>query len=204
MKILLIDNYDSFTFNLYQMVGNIFDSMGEVFTIDVVRNDKITLEEIKERKYDRIIISPGPGDPADSAYFGICGKVIHEIGLAVPIFGVCLGMQGIANEFGGKVILAENKMHGKLSEIAHDKKGIFAGLPQQLEVMRYHSLVVEPRSLPDCLEVSAYTIGGKQEIMGLRHKIYPICGVQFHPESFVTEAGEKMLRNFLWFGGLSV
>ena len=197
MKILLIDNYDSFTFNLYQMVGNIFDSVGEALTLDVVRNDKITVEEIKERKYDRIIISPGPGDPADHAYFGVCGEVIREVGPDVPLLGVCLGMQGIANEFGGKVVRAENKMHGKISKIEHDEKGIFVGLPQKLEVMRYHSLIVEKSSLPDCLEISAQAIGEEKEIMGLRHKEYPICGVQFHPESFVTEGGEKMLKNFL-------
>jgi anthranilate synthase/aminodeoxychorismate synthase-like glutamine amidotransferase len=197
MKILLLDNYDSFTFNLYQMIGNIFDDIGGVFTIDVIRNNKITIREIKERKYDRIIISPGPGEPSDPAYFGVCSEVIRELGSSIPIFGVCLGMQGIANEFGGKVIRAQNKMHGKISEIEHSGKGIFDSLPQKLKVMRYHSLIVDPGSIPNCLEISAHAISEKTEIMGLRHKEYPISGVQFHPESFVTEAGEKMLKNFL-------
>ncbi len=197
MKVLILDNYDSFTFNLYQMIGNIFDHVGEQSTIDVVRNDKITIGEIKKRKYDRIIISPGPGDPSDPAYFGICGEVIRELGSSIPIFGVCLGMQGIANEFGGKIIRAQNKMHGKISEIEHDGKGIFSSLPQKLEVMRYHSLIVDPDTIPDCLEISAHAIDEQKEIMGLRHKEYPILGVQFHPESFVTEAGESMLKNFL-------
>lgn len=208
MKILIIDNYDSFTFNLYQYVGEILQKVTGRFTIDVVRNDAITVAEIKKRKYDRIILSPGPGDPSDKSYFGVCAEVLLDIGKKTPVLGVCLGMQGMAHYFGGKVIRAKLPMHGKTSIIVHDGKGVFAGIPQRIEVMRYHSLVVERESLPDCLEISAevcHSIALLQndktgEIMGLRHKIYPIEGIQFHPESFATEAGKKMLSNFLFRG----
>ncbi|HBQ51147.1 anthranilate/aminodeoxychorismate synthase component II [Candidatus Daviesbacteria bacterium RIFCSPLOWO2_01_FULL_38_10] len=195
MKILIIDNYDSFTFNLYQYAGEILKDSGKDFAIDVVRNDQISLEGIKKRKYDRVIISPGPGDPSDSAYFGVCGEVIIKLGKKIPILGVCLGMQGMAYYFGGRVIKARLPMHGKISIIKHDGKGVFKGLPQNLEVMRYHSLIAEKETLPKVLEITAEANG---EIMGLRHKKYPVEGIQFHPESFATEGGKEILTNFLF------
>lgn len=200
-KILIIDNYDSFTYNLYQYVGELLEAnenhSEKDFVLDVVRNDELTFEEIKNRQYEKIIISPGPGDPADKAYFGVCAKVITELGKTVPVFGVCLGMQGIAHYFGGKVVRATKPMHGKTSIIAHDGKGVFANIPQEIEVMRYHSLIAEKKSLPTTLEITA-TAKDTGEIMGLRHKTYPIEGIQFHPESFATEAGKSMLKNFLF------
>ncbi|MDP3987564.1 MAG: aminodeoxychorismate/anthranilate synthase component II [Candidatus Levybacteria bacterium] len=196
MKVLIIDNYDSFTFNLYQYIGEIFIEKGEKFILDVVRNDAVTLKEIKEKRYNRIIISPGPGNPADPAYFGVCADVLTKLGRKIPVLGVCLGMQGIAHYFGGKVIRAKLPMHGKTSIIEHDGLGIFVGLPQNLEVMRYHSLVADKKTLPKCLKITAESQDTK-EIMGLRHKIYPIEGVQFHPESFATDGGKLMLSNFL-------
>lgn len=197
MKVLIIDNYDSFTFNLYQHVGEILKRYGEDFMMDVIRNDRISLKEIKRRKYDRVIISPGPGDPSNKAYFGVCADVITDLGQTMPVLGVCLGMQGIASSFGGKIIRAKLPMHGKTSLISHDGKGVFLGLPQNLEVMRYHSLVADPNSLPSCLEITSKSLDSK-EIMGLRHKKYPIEGIQFHPESFATEGGKEMLTNFLF------
>lgn len=196
MKILIIDNYDSFTFNLYQYIGEILKEDAVKFSIDVVRNDAITIAEIKKKKYSRIIISPGPGDPADTAYFGVCGKVLTEIGRKTPVLGVCLGMQGMAHYFGGKVIRAHRPMHGKTSSIAHTGKGIFNGIPQNIEVMRYHSLVADEKVLPKVLEITARSLD-TNEIMGLRHKQYPIEGIQFHPESFATEAGKLLLTHFL-------
>lgn len=197
MKILILDNYDSYTFNLYQEVGEVLGKVGIDFSIDVFRNDKTTLKQIKENHYNRIIISPGPGSPGDKKYFGVCADVLLEIGKKVPVLGVCLGMQGMAHYFGGKVVKAKKPMHGKTSLITHSQKGIFNSLPQNLEVMRYHSLVVDPQLIPDCLEITAYVTGDKDEIMGLRHKKYPIAGVQFHPESFATEGGKVILENFL-------
>jgi anthranilate synthase component 2 len=196
MKVLIIDNYDSFTYNLYQYVGELLQAEEKEFIVDVIRNDKITLEKIKKRSYDKIIISPGPGDASDPAYFGVGAQVITELGKTTPVLGICLGMQGIAHYFGGKVVRVKKPMHGKTSVISHDEKGVFEKLPQDLEVMRYHSLIVENESLPDILEVTA-TVKDTGEIMGLRHKKYPIEGIQFHPESFATEAGKKMLENFL-------
>lgn len=195
MKVLIIDNYDSFTYNLYQYTGELLESKKVKFNVDVFRNDQITINQIRKRKYNRIIISPGPGDPAVKAYFGVCSEVITILGRKIPILGVCLGMQGIAYCFGGRVIKARIPMHGKVSIIQHDGKGGFKGLPQDLEVMRYHSLVAEKGNLPKILEISAQADG---EIMGLRHKKYPIEGVQFHPESFATEGGKRMLLNFLF------
>lgn len=199
MKILIIDNYDSFTFNLYQYVGELLMAEGEEVELLVKRNDEISIEEIKQANFERIIISPGPGNPADPVYFGVCAQVLLDVGKTTPVLGVCLGMQGIAHYFGGKVIRAEVPMHGKTSEIAHDSRGVFQGLPLNLEAMRYHSLVADPRTIPKCLEVSARVVGenGTGEIMGLRHKDYPIEGVQFHPESFATQGGKQILRNFL-------
>ncbi len=212
MQVLIIDNYDSFTYNLYQCIGEILSRQS--FVLDVVRNDELTLNQIKSRNYDRIIISPGPGDPSDEAYFGVCSQVILEIGKSVPVFGVCLGMQGMGHYFGGRVVRAKLPMHGKTSQIIHNSKGVFAKLPQQIEVMRYHSLVVDPITLPDDLEITAVTVPielqhlkfeeiikdhlDKIEIMGLCHKLYPIEGIQFHPESFATEGGMTILTNFLF------
>lgn len=218
MRILILDNYDSFTFNLYQYIGEILQSRVSSgtrqsrirsFSVDVFRNDAITLGEIKKAQYDRIVISPGPGDPSDRAYFGVCPEVLTDIGQKTPVLGVCLGMQGMAHYFGGKVVRAKLPMHGKTSIVVHDGKGVFNNLPQGLEVMRYHSLVADLQSLPDCLEVSCVTPYKESlekalknrkeiEIMGLRHKEYPIEGIQFHPESFATEGGMQMLSNFLF------
>jgi anthranilate synthase component 2 len=207
MKVLIIDNYDSFTYNLYQYAGEILSTPltppltkgrkgGVSFTLDVTRNDELALAQIKKARYDRIIISPGPGSPNDPAYFGVCADVILQLGATTPLLGVCLGMQGIAHYFGGRVIRARVPMHGKTRIITHDGKGVFAGLPQGLEVMRYHSLVVDPARVPDELEITART-KESDEIMGLRHRRYPIEGIQFHPESFATEGGKQMVKNFL-------
>jgi anthranilate synthase component 2 len=196
MKILIIDNYDSFTFNLYQMTGELLQLDGGRSVVDVVRNDTINIKEIKAKKYNRIIISPGPGNPTEKKYFGICGEVITQLGKTIPTLGVCLGMQGMAHYFGGRVIRAIAPMHGKSSNITHDGKGIFRKIPQHIEVMRYHSLVVDPEGLPPELEITALS-EDTHEIMGLRHKTYPIEGVQFHPESFATEAGKDLLKNFI-------
>ena len=202
MKTLILDNYDSFTYNLYQCVGEIQKETQEPFTLDVKRNNEITLSEIRSKRYDRIIISPGPGSPDNLAYFGVCADVLLKLGPKIPILGVCLGMQGMAHYFGGKVIRARVPMHGKTSIITHDGKGVFADLPQNLEVMRYHSLVADHKTLPECLVISARTASKNkkdpQEIMGLRHKEHPIEGIQFHPESFATEGGKVMLKNFLF------
>jgi len=197
MKILIIDNYDSFTFNLFQYVGEIFVKKDVRFVLDVVRNDKITANEIKKRNYNKIIISPGPGNPSNPLYFGVCAKVLLEIGKKTPVLCVCLGMQGMAYHFGGKIVLATQPMHGKTSLIQHDGLGIFKDLPQNLEVMRYHSLIAEKSSLPKSLKITALS-EDSNEIMGLRHRVYPIEGIQFHPESFATEGGKLMLSNFLF------
>ncbi|MDP3724949.1 MAG: aminodeoxychorismate/anthranilate synthase component II [Nanoarchaeota archaeon] len=196
MKILIIDNYDSFTFNLYQCVGEILLDTGGKFKLDVLRNNDITIQEIKKRRYDKIIISPGPGDPGNPLYFGVCADVLVRLGAKTPILGVCLGMQGMAHCFGGKVIRATRPMHGKTSVIKHDGSGVFRGLPQHMEVMRYHSLVVEKATVPDCFKITAHT-RDTEEIMGLRHKTYPMEGVQFHPESFATDCGKSLLMNFV-------
>lgn len=197
MKILIIDNYDSFTYNLYQYTGELLEAKKLQFTLDVFRNDQITVREMKKRNYDKIIISPGPGNPSDSTYFGVCSKVITDIGKNTPLLGVCLGMQGIAYCFGGRVTHAKQPMHGKTSTIEHDGGGVFKGLPQLIEVMRYHSLVADKQTLPECLKITALSCDTR-EIMGLRHKNYPIEGIQFHPESFATEGGKRMLTNFLF------
>lgn len=199
MKVLIIDNYDSFTFNLYQYIGEIMVAKNKKFTLNVFRNDEISTNEIEKGDYDKIIISPGPGNPADLSYFGVCADVITKIGKKTPVLGVCLGMQGIAHYFGGKVIRAKVPMHGKTSFITHDGSGVFKSLPQDLEVMRYHSLIAEKETLPDCLEITA-TVSDTHEVMGLRHKVFPIEGIQFHPESFATDGGKILLTTFL-FGG---
>lgn len=200
MKILIIDNYDSFTYNLYQFVGELLEENESPFQLEVKRNDEISIEEIIQIKFDRIIISPGPGEPGDESYFGVCSKVILEYGKQNPVLGVCLGMQGIALYFGGKILRARLPVHGKISQINHDEKGVFLGLPQNIDVMRYHSLIAEVNSIPDCLEITAKAFYDETnfEIMGIRHRQYPIEGIQFHPESFATEGGMKMLKNFLF------
>ncbi|MCC3307788.1 anthranilate synthase component II [Psychrobacter sanguinis] len=214
MNVLIIDNYDSFTFNLYQYVGEILHTELSQAPgnpkVSVKRNNEVTLEDIKSQNYDRIIISPGPGSPEDPAYFGVCSEVIKELGPSIPLLGVCLGMQGIAHVFGGDVVRAGVPMHGKTSPIRHDGQGVYKGLPQDIEIMRYHSLMVKADTLPECLEVTAVVsneqfendslidcVNKGEEIMGIRHKQFPIQGVQFHPESFATEGAKRLLANFL-------
>ena len=186
LKILMIDNYDSFTYNLVQYLGELGAG------VTVRRNDAIDVDGVRATQPDAIVISPGPCTPKEA---GISVELLKTLADAQPILGVCLGMQCIGEAFGGKVVRAGRLMHGKSSPILHDGKTIFAGLPQPFEGMRYHSLVVDENSLPDCLEVSAKTAEG--ELMGLRHKRYRIEGVQFHPESIGTLKGKDLLRNFL-------
>ena len=183
--ILLLDNYDSFTYNLAQFLGQ----LGE--KLEVVRNDQITLDQIAAKKPERIVISPGPGTPEDS---GICVDVVRRFSGQIPILGVCLGHQAIGHAFGGKVIRAPEIMHGKTSRIHHDDKTIFKNLPQDFVATRYHSLIVEEKSFPADLEISAKTDG---IIMGLRHRKMQVEGVQFHPESVLTGLGMQLLKNFL-------
>ena len=190
MKTVIIDNYDSFTYNLYQYLGEL-DERPLVF-----RNDRITAEEVKQLAPDRIIISPGPGNPENPAYFGVCRQVILELGRTIPLLGVCLGHQGIAAAFGGRVVRAPEVMHGKTSEVFHDSSALFAGLPQPFQVMRYHSLVADQPTFPDALLATAHTADGI--IMGLRHRDLPIYGVQFHPESIGTPAGRRLIENFIF------
>ncbi|WLG13182.1 aminodeoxychorismate/anthranilate synthase component II [Psychrobacter cibarius] len=212
MNVLIIDNYDSFTFNLYQYIGEILQTMDadKAANVIVKRNNEITLADVQAMNLDRIIISPGPGAPEDPAYFGICAEVIEVMGKTTPLLGVCLGMQGIAHVFGGDVVRASVPMHGKVSSIRHDGAGVYQGLPQEIEIMRYHSLMVKADTFPDCLAVTAVVANNAhaefsltesalagEEIMGLQHKDYPIQGVQFHPESFATEGAKRLLTNFL-------
>lgn len=190
MKTLIIDNYDSFTYNLYQLMGELGGSS------TVARNDAITLKEIKDKAFSHIVISPGPGDPSDDLYFGICKKVILTFGSNIPILGVCLGHQGIIHAYGGKIVRANLIKHGKQSVIEHNGKGLFLKVKNPLLGMRYHSLVGQKDLLPDCLEVTAYSSDDK-EIMAVEHREFPVFGMQFHPESIGTEAGKKILANFL-------
>lgn len=186
MKVLVIDNYDSFTFNLVQLVGK--------FTHDIVvkRNDKITIDEIKDMNPDKIIISPGPGRPEDS---NVSLEVINELGKSKPILGVCLGHQGIGICFGAKIINAPVLMHGKTSQVIHDNKTIFKNVPQKFNAGRYHSLIIDKESISDELEITSYT--SDDIVMGIRHKSLPIEGIQFHPESILTEEGEKLIKNWI-------
>jgi anthranilate synthase component 2 len=187
----MIDNYDSFTFNLVQYL----QALGA--EVRVVRNDAMTLAEIDRLAPDKIMISPGPGTPNDA---GVSLEVIRELGPRIPVFGVCLGHQSLGQAYGGDVVRARTIMHGKTSRIRHEGRGVFAGLPDGYEATRYHSLVVAKDTLPDCLEITAWTEdadGGFDEIMGLRHKSLPVEGVQFHPESILTEHGHALLKNFL-------
>jgi anthranilate synthase/aminodeoxychorismate synthase-like glutamine amidotransferase len=184
--ILLIDNYDSFTFNLYQYLAELGAE------VVVKRNDKITLDEVAELAPERIVISPGPCTPNEA---GISVDLIRRFAGEVPILGVCLGHQSLAVAFGGNVVNAPSLMHGKISSVSHDGRGVFRGLPSPFVATRYHSLVVDQETLPDCLEVTARSETGL--IMGLRHRIYDVEGVQFHPESILTTVGKDLLANFL-------
>ena len=190
--LLLIDNYDSFTYNLFQYLSE----LGE--EVVVVRNDKVTLEEVDRMKPQRIVISPGPSTPQRA---GISNEVIKYFGSTLPILGVCLGHQCIGYSYGATIGQAKEIMHGKSSLIYHNSQGVLAGLPNPLSAIRYHSLVVQREELPDCLKVTAWTDDGT--IMGLRHRQYPVEGVQFHPESFMTEVGKDVLRNFLTEGKIN-
>ncbi|MFC1962010.1 anthranilate synthase component II [Chloroflexota bacterium] len=184
--LLLIDNYDSFTYNLYQYFGE----LGE--QVEVVRNNKTTLKEIEAMSPERIVISPGPSTPQQA---GISNDVIRHFGAKLPVLGVCLGHQCIGYSYGGTVAQANRIMHGKSSLVHHREQGVFSGLPNPLSAIRYHSLVVKREGLPEYLEVTAWTDDGT--IMGLKHREYPVEGIQFHPESFMTEAGKDLLYNFL-------
>lgn len=187
MMILLIDNYDSFSYNLYQLVGELEPDM------QVIRNDEMTVEQIRNMSPDRILLSPGPGRPEDA---GVIIRVVKELGKEIPILGVCLGHQAICAAFGATVTYAKKLMHGKQSQVHFDTESpLFVGLPQERLVARYHSLAVDPHTLPDCLQVIATTTEG--EIMGVQHREYPIYGVQFHPESIMTSDGKAMLQNFI-------
>lgn len=184
--ILVIDNYDSFTYNLVQYLGELGADL------QVYRNDQITLEEIEALAPERIVISPGPCTPKEA---GISVPLIQQFASQIPILGVCLGHQSIGQAFGGRIVRAPRLMHGKTSLIYHDGRALFQGIPNPFIACRYHSLVIERESLPDCLEITAETDQG--EIMGVRHKVFPVEGVQFHPESVVTEYGKVLLKNFL-------
>lgn len=187
--LLVIDNYDSFTYNLVQYFGELGAEM------EIFRNDQISLSKIRKLKPERICISPGPCTPNEA---GISNEVVLEFGPRLPVLGVCLGHQCIGHSFGGKVVRADRLMHGKTSMIHHDGKGLFKGLSNPFEATRYHSLLIKPDTVPDCLEVTAKTEEG--EIMGVRHREYPIYGVQFHPESILTTEGKMLLKNFLEMG----
>jgi anthranilate synthase component 2 len=190
LKVLIIDNYDSFVYNLAQYVGELG---AEPL---VYRNNKITLRRAVRLNPDRIIISPGPGDPSQPRYFGVCPQIIKHLSPKIPTLGVCLGHQGIVWVFGGRIVRASRIMHGKTSLIRHDGKGIFKDVENPLQAARYHSLVAEKASLPKCLIVTAFSLDDG-EIMGVRHMEYPIEGLQFHPESILTYCGKQIIKNFL-------
>ena len=190
MKFLIIDNYDSFVYNLAQRLGELG------VTSNVIRNDELTIEQIKNGGYNAIIISPGPGTPDDKRYFGICKEVIQELGPTTPILGVCLGHQGIISCFGGKVVNAGNVRHGKTSQVKHYDDSMFNGIKNPFRATRYHSLVGDKTIIPDSLKITAVA-EDDGEIMGVSHKEYLIEGVQFHPESILTNEGTKILGNFI-------
>ena len=184
--ILLLDNYDSFTYNVYQQLSELGAE------VEVIRNDVITPSEIDRHKYEAIVVSPGPGVPKDA---GITEQLIEEFKNVLPILGICLGHQAIGEVFGGKVVRNKEIVHGKTSPLRHNGRGIYQGLPQNIEIGRYHSLIIERESLPSCLEVTSELEDGT--IMGVRHKDYDVEGIQFHPESILTSDGHKMMKNFL-------
>jgi anthranilate synthase component 2 len=190
MKVLMIDNYDSFTYNLVQYLGELGAE------VETHRNDELSIDDIRRLRPAGIVLSPGPCTPDEA---GICLDVVRELAGTVPILGVCLGHQAIGQAFGGKVVRARQVMHGKTSPMHHTSKGVFAGLTNPFRATRYHSLVVERETLPDCLEETSWTEldGGRDEIMGFRHRTLPLEGVQFHPESILTEHGHDLLKNFL-------
>jgi anthranilate synthase component II len=191
--ILVIDNYDSFTYNLVQYLGELGAELAIAAEIQVYRNDQITLEQVKALRPDAIVISPGPGRPDDA---GVSLQLIESLGQSTPILGVCLGHQSIGQVFGGTITSAPELMHGKTSQVQHSGVGVFAGLENPLTATRYHSLVIEPQTCPDVLEITAWVEDGT--IMGVRHRNFPhIQGVQFHPESVLTRSGKDILRNFL-------
>ncbi len=191
--LLVIDNYDSFTFNLVQYLGELAPHHPIAEDLQVHRNDALTLAQIRDLKPDAILLSPGPGDPDQS---GICLDVLRDLSPSIPTLGVCLGHQAIAKVHGGRVVRASQQMHGKTSPVLHNGEGVFAGLPQPLTATRYHSLIAERSSLPDCLEVTAWL--EDDTIMGLRHREHRhLQGVQFHPESVLTDSGHQLLANFL-------
>ncbi|AJZ75293.1 anthranilate synthase component II [Candidatus Nitrosotenuis cloacae] len=190
MKFLIIDNYDSFTYNIAQLLGELGVES------DVIRNDKITINQIKQNHYDAIIISPGPGTPEDKRYFGVCSAIIKDLGPTTPILGICLGHQGIIHEFGGKVVNAGSVRHGKTSQIKHYSDSLFSGVQNPFRATRYHSLVGDKTIIPDVLKITAIA-EDDGEVMGVSHKQYLIEGVQFHPESILTTEGKKILQNFI-------
>lgn len=190
MKILVIDNYDSFVYNLAQILGELKAKPV------VLRNDTVTVEDIHKMDLDAIVISPGPGHPADQKYFGVCTDVIRQLGDQIPILGVCLGHQGIVHAFGGKVVNAKQIRHGKTSPIQYMQDRLFENIANPFKATRYHSLVAEQNTLPSCLEVTARAMDDG-EIMGIRHRHYLMEGVQFHPESVLTVEGRRMLLNFI-------
>ena len=190
MRFLIIDNYDSFVYNIAQYLGELG------VDCDVIRNDKITLDEIQEKNYDAIIISPGPGTPEDKKYFGVCSDVIKDMGSSTPILGVCLGHQGIIDAFGGKVTNAGCVRHGKTSPVDHVNSKLFKDVKNPFRATRYHSLVGDKTIIPEVLKVTA-TASDDGEVMAIEHKDYLIQGVQFHPESIMTEDGKKILANFI-------
>ena len=184
--LLILDNYDSFTYNVFQLLSELGAE------VEVIRNDQTTVEDIRAKKYDAIVLSPGPGIPSDA---GITEQVIRELGGEVPILGICLGHQAIGEVFGGKVVRAGEIVHGKTSPLRHNGKGLYEGIPQNVPIGRYHSLIIDRAALPDCLEVTSDLADGT--IMGVRHKAKNIEGIQFHPESILTPDGKKMMENFL-------
>jgi len=190
VRVLVIDNYDSFVYNLVQYIGELG---GEPV---VYRNDEINLKQAIKLDPQRIVISPGPGTPADVRYFGVCASILRQMSCKIPTLGVCLGNQGIIHVFGGRIVQAKRLMHGKTSVIKHDVQGIFRGVKNPLTATRYHSLVGDRLSIPACLKVTAESVDDG-EIMGVRHRTYPIEGVQFHPESILCEDGKKIIKNFL-------
>jgi len=190
LKFLIIDNYDSFVYNIAQYLGELG------VDCNVIRNDKITINEIKQKNYDGIVISPGPGTPDDKKYFGVCSDVIKDLGSSIPILGVCLGHQGIISSFGGKVTNAGCVRHGKTSPVKHNNSELFKGVKNPFRATRYHSLVGDKTIIPEILEVTA-TAEDDGEVMAVRHREYLIEGVQFHPESIMTEDGKKILANFI-------